>query len=650
MSATSGTEVFAFAGYCLDPRRRLLFGPDGRNVPLTARAFDTLLYLVEHPNQLIDRESLMKAVWPDLVVEDNNLNQTIAVVRRALDETAGEHRFVITVPGRGFQFVPEVTRGEANSSLDGFRDAHRTLDALPTLKLSGGGNSTASPLAVTELAPKRRAPLYLWVAVALSAVGLSIAAYLLAHYFFRHGTAVTPPSASVAAPEPSIAVLPFVDMSEKKDQEYFADGLTEEVLNLLTTIPELKVIGRTSSFRYRDKSEDPRTIGAALGVSYLAGGSVRRSGDRVRVTVQLLDARDGRQRWSRTYDRNATDVLQLQAEIAANLARGLQLAIAPSLLSQWKAPTRNAEAYDLYLRAQHAMYRLDQSGYEEANGYLRRALELDPSFVGAAESLAMSLHGQTRSAFLDPHKVYEQTRAAANEVLRLEPDSGAAHAVLGAVLFEHDWAWPASEREFKIATALAPKNPFVLLAAAGEREAVGDWAGALRLTEATLAVDPLDAATYFGLAIIYTTLGRTPEAEAAVRHALRISPTFGHAHGMLAMVLLLEGMPQAALAEAKLDSPQGEATPELVSAYHALGQSQESQATLRSLERSNPPLWVLASVYAEQGQREKAIEQLEQSVARREAGLCFVKAMPRFRSIANEPRFRMLLRRMNLPE
>src|ERR1700730_3131268 len=650
MSATSGTEVFAFAGYCLDPRRRLLFGPDGRNVPLTARAFDTLLYLVEHPNQLIDRESLMKAVWPDLVVEDNNLNQTIAVVRRALDETAGEHRFVITVPGRGFQFVPEVTRGEANSSLDGFRDAHRTLDALPTLKLSGGGNSTASPLAVTELAPKRRAPLYLWVAVALSAVGLSIAAYLLAHYFFRHGTAVTPPSASVAAPEPSIAVLPFVDMSEKKDQEYFADGLTEEVLNLLTTIPELKVIGRTSSFRYRDKSEDPRTIGAALGVSYLAGGSVRRSGDHVRVAVQLLDARDGRQRWSQTYDRNATDVLQLQAEIAANLAPGLQLAIAPSLLSQWKAPPRTPEAYTLSLRAPHAMYRFYQSGYEEASGYLRRALELDPSFVGAAESLAMSLHGQTRSAFLDPHKVYEQTRAAANEVLRLEPDSGAAHAVLGAVLFEHDWAWPASEREFKIATALAPKNPFVLLAAAGEREAVGDWAGALRLTEATLAVDPLDAATYFGLAIIYTNLGRTPEAEAAIRHALRISPTFGHAHGMLAMVLLLEGMPQAALAEAKLDSPQGEATPELVSAYHALGQSQESQATLRSLERSNPPLWVLASVYAEQGQREKAIEQLEQSVARREAGLCFVKAMPRFRSIANEPRFRMLLRRMNLPE
>jgi TolB-like protein/DNA-binding winged helix-turn-helix (wHTH) protein/Flp pilus assembly protein TadD len=649
MSATSGTKVFAFAGYCLDPRRRLLFGPDGRSVPLNARAFDTLLYLVQHPNQVIDRQSLMTAVWPGLVVEDNNLNQTISAVRRALEETAGEHRFVITVPGRGFQFVPAVTRREANSSLDGSRDDQRTLIAPPILKPPGLENPAAPPLVVTGPAPRHRRPLNLWVLAAISALGLGIAAYLLPHSFLRHTTVVTPPTGAVAAPEPSIAVLPFVDMSEKKDQEYLADGLTEEILNLLTTIPELKVIGRASSFRYKNKAEDPRTIGAALGVSYLAAGSVRRSGDRVRVTVQLLDTRDGRQRWSQTYDRDATDVLQVQDEIAANLARGLQLAVAPSLLSQWRAVTRNAEAYDLYLRAQHAMYRFELSGYEEAIGYLRRALQLDPSFVGAAESLAVSLHDQSMASG-DPRTGFQQARAAANEVLRLKPDSGTAHAVLGAVLVENDWAWPAAEREFKIATALAPKNPFVLLAAAGERQVVGDWTGALRLTEATLAVDPLDAYTYFGLSQLYVQLGRLPEAEAAIRHAMQISPTFGQAHSALAEVLLREGMPQAALAEAKLDSPHGEATPILVSIYRGLGRSREADATLSSLEKSRSPLWLLAGLYAEQGQHEKAIDLLEQSFARHEAGLCFVKAMRPFRNIANEPRFRMLLRRMNLPE
>lgn len=650
MSATSGTEVFAFAGYCLDPRRRLLFGPDGRSVPLNARAFDTLLYLVEHPNQLIDKQSLMMAVWPGLVVEDNNLNQTISAVRRALEETAGEHRFVITVPGPGFQFVPAVTRREANSSLDGSRDDQRTLIAPSILKPPGLENPAAPPLVVTGPAPRHRRSLNLWVLAAISALGLGIAAYLLPPSFLRHTTVVTPPTAAVAAPEPSIAVLPFVDLSEKKDQAYLADGLTEEILNLLTTIPNLKVIGRASSFSYRDKSEDPRSIGAALGVSYVARGSVRRSGDRVRVTVQLLDARDGRQRWSQTYERSATDVLQLQAEIAASLARGLQLAVAPSLLSQWGAVTRNAEAYDLYLRAQHAMYRFDQSGYEEAIGYLRRALQLDPSFVGASESLAVSLHDQTLAGFVDPRTGFQQARTAANEVLRLEPDSGTAHAVLGAVLFENDWAWPAAEREFKMATALAPKNPFVLLAAAGERQAVGDWAGALRLTQATLAVDPLDAATYFSLSQLYVQLGRVPEAEAAIRHVLEISPTFARAHSTLAEILLLEGKPQAALAEAKLDSPQGEATPALGSVYSALGRPQESDAALRSLERSNPPLWLLAGIYAELGQHEKALDLLEQSFARHEAALCFVKSMTRLRSIANEPRFRLLLRRMNLPE
>ena len=649
MSATSETEVFEFSGYCLDPGRRLLFGPDGRSVPLSSRAFDTLLYLVEHPNQLIDRQTLMTAIWPGLVVEDNNLSQTIAVVRRALAETAGEHRFVITVPGRGFQFVPAVTRREANLSLDGSPDDHRILDALPTLRLPGVMNAAAPPVPATERAPKRRISRHLWLPVALSAASLSTAGYLLAPYFLRHATVITPPSISSAVPEPSIAVLPFIDMSEKKDQEYLADGLTEEILSLLTNIPELKVIGRASSFRYKNTSEDPRTIGATLGVNYLAGGSVRRSGDRVRVTVQLLDARDGRQRWSQTYDRNATDVLQLQAQIAANLARGLQLAVAPSLLSQWRAPTRNAEAYDLYLRAQHAMYRFEQSGFEEAIGYLRRALELDPSFVGAAESLAMSLHDLSGAGVVDPPGL-QQARAAANEVLKLEPNSGAAHAVLGAVLFERDWAWPAAEREFRIATALAPKNPFVLLAAAGERQAVGDWTGALRLTEAALAVDPLDAYTYFGLSQLYLQLGRMPEAEAAIRRALQISPTFSLAHSALAEVLLREGMPQAALAEAKHDSPQGKATQILVSIYWALGRSREAEAALKSIERSNPPLWLLAGLYAEQGQHEKAIDLLAQSFARHEAGLCFVKAMRPLRNIANEPRFRMLLRRMNLPE
>ena len=152
MSDTRGTEVFAFAGYCLDPRRRLLFGPDGRSVPLSARAFDTLLYLVEHPNQLIDRQSLMAAVWPGLVVEDNNLNQTIALVRRALEETAGEHRFVITVPGRGFQFVPAVSRHEANESLDGSGNGHRTLDTLPTVKSPGVDNSATVSLPATRVA------------------------------------------------------------------------------------------------------------------------------------------------------------------------------------------------------------------------------------------------------------------------------------------------------------------------------------------------------------------------------------------------------------------------------------------------------------------------------------------------------------------
>jgi len=465
-----------------------------------------------------------------------------------------------------------------------------------------------------------------------------------------------PGSATVFAPiapiipAKSVAVLPFVDLSEKKDQEYFADGVAEEILNLLAKVPDLKVIGRTSSFRYRDKTDDLRRIGADLSAAYVVEGSVRRSGDHVRITAQLISTRDGAHRWSETYDRDVKDILKVQAEIAANLVRGLQLEVAPSLLSQWGASTQSSDAYDLYLRAQHALYRFDQPGLEEAEADLRRALEVDPLFVPAAETLAVTLFDLAEMGFIAPKAGYEQARQAAHSALKLQPNSGLAHAVVGAVHFQYDWDWLAARQEFKTAEALAPKNPFVLIEAALERMTVGDWNEAMRSLNAVNAADPFDAATYTTLANVYMHLDRPVEAESAARRALEISPTYAGAHGDLAEILLLKGRVDAALTEIKIDNPKESPTPRLVAIYWALHRTKESDALLARFaalpDAEANPSW-MAGAYAYRGEKDKALDLLEQAYARRESDLWSIKIDLLLRGLDHDPRYNALLRKMN---
>ncbi len=201
-----------------------------------------------------------------------------------------------------------------------------------------------------------------------------------------------------AVQQKSIAILPFADLSEKQDQAYFADGMTEEIRNLMGTIPELRVIGRTSSFQFRDRTQDVRKIGAALGAAYLVEGSVRRSGEQIRVVAQLIDARDGTQRWSRTFDRNVTDLLRLQLEIATAAARGLQIEVA---FVSPNGVARNSEAYDYYLRGLHTEDRYDRPGFEAALPNFQRALELDPTMVDAAVALAEAWSSMAAWGFVD---------------------------------------------------------------------------------------------------------------------------------------------------------------------------------------------------------------------------------------------------------
>src|SRR5215469_9837695 len=219
------------------------------------------------------------------------------------------------------------------------------------------------------------------------------------------------------ARQKTIAVLPFQDLSEKKDQEYFADGIAEEILNLMSRVPALRVIGRTSSFRFRGKSNDLGTIATQLGAGFVVEGSVRQSGSRVRVSARLIGTADGVQRWSNSYERDISDVLPVQEEIAVNLVSALQAEVAPEVITTLRAPPASTEAYDAFRRGLHAGYRFGKDGLQQAVGHFRRALELDPSFVQPAEALASVFDMLTELQVLPPSQGWEEARAAANLAL-----------------------------------------------------------------------------------------------------------------------------------------------------------------------------------------------------------------------------------------
>jgi adenylate cyclase len=529
--------------------------------------------------------------------------------------------------------------------------------ALAKLAEAVGRGSTSwspeDPWLRAELRPigKRGVGVAKRVAVAAAVVGVGVVVALGVHFWSSSHRAMLPAAVSPVA-DKSIAVLPFVDMSEKKDQEYFGDGMAEEILNLLVKIPDLKVIGRTSSFQFKGKTDDLRKVGTALGAAYIVEGSVRRSGNHIRVTAQLIDTRDGAHRWSDIYDREASDTLKVQDEIAASLVRALQLEVASSRFSEERAVPRNGEAYDTYLRGLHAFNRFDESGMDEAVAHFRHALTLDPLFVPAAEQLARTLCDQPSWGFVPPSTGYEQARVAADAALKLDPKSAIAHAVLGCVHIWYDWNWPAAVQEMKTAMALNPNDPFVLVTAADQRMAIGLWAEAVTLCDAALSTDPLLATVYQNIGWAYMYLGRYAEAERAMRRVLEISPTYGGAHHDLGVILLMEGKPEEALGEIQKETPLGGRAAGLALVYHALHRNQEADAELIQLEaeHSADMALMIAEAHAFRGQKDKAFTWLDRAFAQKDYFLWTIKGDPLLKALEGDPRFKAFLKKMNLPE
>jgi tetratricopeptide (TPR) repeat protein len=417
-------------------------------------------------------------------------------------------------------------------------------------------------------------------------------------------------------------------------------------------IPGLKVISRTSSFQFKGKTEDLRNIGTQLGVAYVLEGSVRKSGDHLRVTAQLINSRDETHLWSQTYDRDLTDVLKMQDEIAIALVRALQIEVSGEGIGSRPA-LRNTEAYTLYLQGLHARDRFDRQGDEQAVSDFERVLELDPSFAPADLGLGGAYFSLGLFGFMPPAIAFEKARQASERALTLDPNLAYAHAQLGDIHRTYDWDWAAADRELKQALALAPADGSILFYAAAQSVGMGRLDEALKEVNAAVAQDPLNPIPYQVLGLIQARRGRLEEAEAAARRAVEINPAGALGHFFLGNVLLARNQPEAALTEYSKETVDGARLGGTAMAYFDMGRKADSDAALAQMSKGGADQYAfrIAGVYAFRGEPDEALKWLDRAyVQRNSTGLPVIKGDPAFKKIEGDPRYKAFLRKMNLPE
>jgi len=474
------------------------------------------------------------------------------------------------------------------------------------------------------------------VAIGLLVLGAIVAAFMI--------VSRRPTTSLTAIPEKSIAVLPFVNMSSDKEQEYFSDGISEELLNLLAKIPQLQVTARTSSFAFKGKEIGIPEIARTLHVAHVLEGSVRKAGNSVRITAQLVKAGTDTHLWSQTYDRKLDDIFAIQDEIAAHVVKQLKVTL---LGAAPKVRTTDPEAYALYLQAIQLGRQATAEAYKQSDALYRKVLAIDPRYAPAWDGLARNFLSEAGQGLLSNNEGFAQSREAATEALAIDPDYAPAVGRLGYVAMFGDNDLAAAQH-FARALALDPSDLNILGNSATLLGSLGRLDEALALEEAIVRRDPVNVTALYNLGIHQRMAGRLDAAIASFRTLLSFAPGRGGAHSDIGNALLLKGNAQEALAEIEQETREVWKMIGLPLAYHALGRKSDSDAALAALsakyEKDAP--YNIASVYAYRGEAGKSFEWLNKAVEYGDPGLGEIVTENLFDNIHGDPRWLPFLRNL----
>lgn len=629
--------VFEFGAFRLNPAERLLLR-EKVPVQLPPKAFDALVVMVENHGRLLGKDELLRTVWPDAFVEESNLAQHISILRRTLRDGEEGFRYIETVPRHGYRFIAEVRE------LGGIALNTSALPDPPP-------GQQPAPGVPASAAPRRRFRGLIFAIAGLVAVLAVLIGTVSAWRRLR---------SSGPAPIQSLAVLPLQNLSGDPAQQYFADGMTEALITDLAKIPGVKVISRTSIMQYQDSHKRLPQIAHELGVDGIVEGSVLRSGDRVRITAQLVRGATDQHIWAESYERNLSDLVGLEDEVSRSIAGQIQKEIAPRALRPLAAGGAvNSQAHEDYLKGRYFWNTRSESGYLKAIEYFDAAVSGDPQYAPAYAGLAdtYALLGS-----LPNSKIRDTAMPKAKEMaltaLKLDDSLADAHTSLAFVEMHYEWKFGEAEREFKHAIALDPNYSIAHQWYAIDLAALGRMDEAVAEVKRARQTDPLSAIINTDLAEMLYWARRYGEAEQQARATIEMDPNFAHAHRVLERIYCEKHMFPEAIAEgeraAALSGNDTWMLLELAITYAQAGRKKEAKDCLRKAAKRNPggllPYTLgAAAVYVALGEVDRPLKIMESAYHRRDGGLILLNVAPGADNLRSDPRFQQLLQRVGLP-
>ena len=630
---------FHFGEFTLDQSRyRLQRGE--RLLRLEKIPMELLILLAQRQGELVSREEIAERLWgKDVFVDvDHSINTAVRKVRLALRDDPEKPRFVETVVGKGYRFAAPVIRNNGAS--------HVQEPPLPRSPEVSQG---------PENGPAKAGSGFLRHRVLLGGVAV-LALLTLALLLKRVRGAETMQQSAIK----SLAVLPLKNLSGDPEQEYLADGMTEELIGRLSNIHGLRVISRTSAMRFKDTRQTVPEIARALHVDAIVEGSVIREGDRVRVNAQLIRGATDEHIWAQEYQREYRGILALQGEVARTIARQIKVTLTlPERVALESAPTVDPEAHENYLKGRYYSNQRSEEALRRSIVYYQQALAIDPNYAlaycGLADTYALlgyRGHIVSKDALL-------QAKTAALKAIELDDKLAEAHASLAFIAETHEWDWPTAEREYKRALELNPGYASAHNWYAGYLMYVGRFEEGIAEAKRAQELDPLSLPINTALAGRLLLAGRNDEALAQLRETLEMNPNFAPAHNRLGWAYLAAGKREEAIREfQKAIELSGSDDPDLLLdlgfAYAVVGKKYEATRILARLKRQHEdgliPSGAIAVLYGALGDRNQAFAWLDKAYEEHDPELTYIKVGPRFEPLRQDARFQQLVKRIGLPE
>ena len=598
-------------------------------MPLTPKAFETLLLLVRNSGHLLEKDEFISALWPDTVVEEGSLSNNIFVLRKALGE---DPAFIETVPRRGYRFVGAVRQ---------FPGATTTL---PEKAPEAGAPGSASLLAKARWPWRSRA--------ALGIVAAALLASLAAAGWFYRGAGLGGETID------SVAVLPLVNASADPNTEYLSDGITESLINRLSQLPHLKVMSRDAAFRYKGKETDAQTVGRDLGVRAVFKGRVTQRGDSLTIATELIDTRDSSHIWGQQYNGKQSDLFGLQDEIAREMTTALRLRLTDEEQKRLvRSYTPNPEAYQDYLRGRY-FWQKTGLGLNKGVEYFQQAIAKDPGYAQAYDGLSDCYIWLAVFGFSSPQEAYPKAKEAALRSLEIDGTLAEAHTSLARVKAEYDWDWSGAEAEFQRALRLNPSYATAYLWHGSVLATMGQPEEAIANYKRALELDPLSPITNGALGQAFYYARRYDDAIEQEQKTLELDPNLGLATSYLAYAYLFKSMKRETIDECEkrliITQRRAWAVANCAYTYAVLGRRADAQKLLAELNKISSEKFVpadaMAQVYTGLGEKAKAFEWLEKGYERHSLGLGGVglKVDPVWDPLRSDSRYADLLRRTNL--